>query len=76
MKTYKDFYDLWMRAAKTLHAGVAAFLFGACYILVVPIFFLMIWPFDVLRLRRSDAPTFWIRRRTASCDLRSLQRMG
>lgn len=70
-------YVLWMRWAMTLHTGMIIMLFGACYLLIVPVFFLMVWPFDLLRLRkRSEVETFWIRRRSSACELASLQRMG
>jgi hypothetical protein len=74
--SFRMLYDLWMRAVTTLHTGMVTLLFGACYLLVVPVFFLMVWPFDVLRLRKSDPKTFWIRRRRSECNLASLQRMG
>jgi hypothetical protein len=71
--SFRMLYDLWMRAATTLHTGMVTLLFGVCYLLV---FFLMVWPFDLLLLRKSDPKTFWIRRRRSECNLASLQRMG
>jgi hypothetical protein len=74
---FRTLYARWMRWAMILHIGMITILFGACYLLVVPVFFLMVWPFDLLRLRKRIEPeTFWIRRRSSTCDLTSFQRMG
>ncbi|MHC4427326.1 MAG: hypothetical protein ACYS0D_01815 [Planctomycetota bacterium] len=73
--SFRAVYDAWMRFAKVLHTIVVAVLFGACYLAVVPLFFLMVWPSDPLRLRKGSKPaTFWIRRR--EFDPSSLNRMG
>ena len=75
--SFRVVYSLWMKFAETLHTVTITLLFGACYLVVVPVFFLMVWPFDPLRLRnRSEPDTFWIQRRNPRCDPPSLQRMG
>jgi hypothetical protein len=73
----RKIYRLWMRFAELLHSIAVAVLFGGCYLLIVPVFFLISRPFDPLRLRgRADAKSYWIKRRRGDVDLRSLQRGG
>lgn len=75
--SFKVIYALWMRFAAILHAVIVTLLFAICYLVVVPVFFLIAWPFDPLRLRnRSEPDTFWVRKRSTPCDLSSLERMG
>lgn len=75
--SFRVVYTRWMRFAQVLHTAVVTLLFGACYLFVVPVFFLMVWPFDLLRLRkRSSQHTFWHRRRSVKVDADSLTRMG
>jgi hypothetical protein len=74
---FRTVYARWLRLTRALHTVLITVLFGACYLFVVPVFSLMVWPFDPLRLRhRPKLDTFWIRRRSPGCDLASLQRMG
>jgi hypothetical protein len=74
--SFRAVYSLWMRVAKALHAVGVTLLFGACYLFIIPLFFLISWAFDPLRLRnRSEPQTFWIPRRRTPCDLTFLQRM-
>lgn len=71
----RRFYPIWMRWAERLNALVMTLLFGACYLLIVPLFFLLQWKSDPLRLRsRSQAKTFW--RPRPPRDARSFERMG
>lgn len=73
--SFRAVYTAWMRFAKALHNVVIAVLFGACYLAVVPFFFLIAWPSDPLRLRKQpESGTFWVRRR--EFDPSSLDRMG
>jgi hypothetical protein len=70
-------YTAWLNLAMTLNTVMITILFGACYLLVVPVFFAIRWPSDPLGVRkRSEVETFWIRRRRSRCDLASLQRLG
>lgn len=70
-------YTAWLKLAMTLHTVIVTILFGFCYLFVVPVFFVIRWPSDPLRVRkRSEVETFWIRRRRSRCDLASFQRMG
>jgi hypothetical protein len=69
-------YVRWLRFAEGLHTVVISVLFGGIYLLIVPIFALLVWPFDVLRLRKRSADTFWIEKRRAGADLRHFERMG
>lgn len=75
--SFRSVFSLWMRFAKVLHVVVTTLLFGACYIVVVPFFFLVIRLFDPLCLRKQPEPrTFWIQRRNVRVEVVSLQRMG
>ena len=70
-------YARWMRFAEGLQALIVTVLFGACYLLVVPLFFALSWYQDPLRLRRrAQEHSFWVQRAAGSDDLRSFQRMG
>jgi hypothetical protein len=70
-------YSMWIRFASALHVVVITVLFGAVYLAIVPLFALMVWPFDVLGLRGSArAKTFWISKRRVGSDLNSFQRIG
>ncbi len=74
---FQAVYARWMRLAKVINTAVVTGLFGACYLLVVPFFFLMVWAFDPLRVRKQPREdTFWIRRRSNGMDLSAMQRMG
>lgn len=74
--TAKPVYDAWMRFAETLHGIVVTVLFGAIYLLIVPVFAALVWPFDLLRLRKRDADTFWIAKRSVGAELKQFERMG
>ena len=75
--SFAPLYALWMSFAKVLHTVSITVLFGACYLLVVPPFFVMTWILDPLRLRkRFDGPSYWIERNRGELDERSLRRMG
>jgi hypothetical protein len=70
-------YSLWMRFADVLHVVSLSLLFGACYLLVVPLFYLIVRALNPLGLRRrGDRQSFWIRRRSPKVDPHSFQRMG
>jgi hypothetical protein len=75
--SHRTIYSGWMRFAEVLHTVVVTLLFGACYLLVVPLFFLIAWVSDPLRLRRSsNTDSFWIRRKTQAQDTGYFERMG
>lgn len=70
-------FSLWMRLARVLNTVATTSLFAACYILVVPFFFLVIRLLDPLCLRKQPEPrTFWLERPHATVDITSLKRMG
>ena len=70
-------YSRWMRFAGLLHTVAVTVLFGACYLFVVPLFYLFVRVSDPLRLRsRAQPGSFWIRRRNPGLDPSTLQRMG
>jgi len=74
--SFSPFYAPWMRFAEVLQHAVITALHGVCYLIVVPFFFVLSWPFDPLRIRkRASAKTFWVQRSHSSDDLRSLQRL-
>jgi len=75
--SFRGTYLLWMKFASVVHVTVVTALFASCYLVVVPVFFLIAWAVDPLRLRNRDAAsTYWIRRQRAKVSAASLQRMG
>jgi hypothetical protein len=69
-------YARWLALSQRLHSLVVTVLFGACYLLVVPVFRLIGLTRDPLRLGRRDrAETFWIPRRQDPGP-ESFERMG
>lgn len=74
--SFASVYAVWLGFAERAHTVVISVLFGACYLLVVPVFRLITLASDPLRLRkRSHAKTFWISRQEDP-DPASLERMG
>ena len=74
--SFRSSYDLWMRMAERLQTVVTTFLFGACYLLVVPLFAAFVRMSDPLKLRRDKAASSWVATRQEVHDARSYQRMG
>ena len=75
--SFRAVYSRWLRLAKLLQTLVITILFGACYLLIVPLFFVILRASDPLRLRtRSEPESFWLPRRGARTDEKSLARMG
>lgn len=75
--SFRSLYSWWLKFAALLQRLVVTLLFGSCYLVIVPWFFLMAHAIGVLRLRnRSEPKSFWIPRRRVDCDARSLARMG
>jgi hypothetical protein len=73
---FRAIYDRWLTFTHALHKVVTTVLFGACYLLVVPLFWLITLPFDLLRVRRRDAvESFWIAKQDKP-DKSSFGRMG
>jgi hypothetical protein len=68
-------FRAWMRFAEFLHNVAVTVLFGACYLLLVPFFHLLLRRRDPLHLRRSNDSSSWIIR-TGVVDASSLERMG
>jgi hypothetical protein len=68
-------YSRWMRAAGVMNLVTTTVLLGACYFLIVPLF----WA--IVQLRRGGrrlrgVDTYWHQRRRVEPDLRYFQRMG
>ena len=77
MHTSRTVYRRWLKIAEAMNKTVVTVLFGVFYLVVVPVFALLIWPFDLLRLRsRPKATTYWIDRKNTKGDAASLQRLG
>jgi integral membrane sensor domain MASE1 len=75
--TTRGIYAGWLRFAKVLHTGVITALFGGIYLLIVPLFALAIWPFDVLKVRaHKRSNTCWIPKRAIDPDVTFFQRLG
>jgi len=74
--SFRSSYEAWMRMAARLQTVVTTFLFGACYLLVVPLFAAFVRMSDPLRLRRREGESSWITTRREAQDARSYQRMG
>ena len=75
--TTRGIYAGWLRFAKVLHTGVITVLFGSIYLLIVPVFALVIWPFDVLKARKhTRSQSYWIPKRTVHPDVTFFQRLG
>ena len=74
--SFRAIYSGWLAFAGVLHVIAVNAIFGACYLLVVPLFRLIVLPFDPLRLRkRADATSFWVEREEDPGP-DSYQRMG
>jgi hypothetical protein len=71
----KTLFVLWMRLAGALQTVMITTLFSVCYVLVVPVFRVIVWFRDPLHLRRSRHETSWVAR-TAVVDAVSMERMG
>jgi hypothetical protein len=68
-------YPVWMRFAARLNTVVVTGIFGACYLLIVPLFWLLRWRADPLRLRSDPrVKTYWVQR--PKRDAQSFERMG
>lgn len=72
----RSVFTKWMAFARFLHSITVPALFGACYLLVVPIFVLLNWRRDPLGLRPRSQSTFWTDRHRGTLDKNSLSRMG
>ena len=68
-------FERWMIVAETLQTIVVTTIFTLTYLLVVPLFAVVIWFIDPLFLSRRARKTTWIQRKTG-IDAESLERMG
>ena len=74
---FRALYSWWMRLAVRLQKVVVVVLFGACYLFIVPWFFLIARALDARRhLGHSDPASFWIPRRGGEINARYFARMG
>jgi hypothetical protein len=73
--THAALYRLWMKFAHVLHTVAISVIFGACYLLIIPIFRAVLWFRDPLGLRRPPEESSWVAR-TAKSDALSMERMG
>jgi hypothetical protein len=69
----RPLFQAWMHVAEGLQRVVTATIFGACYLVLAPLFAVVTWVRDPLHLRRRS--TSWVSRR-AEIDAASLERMG
>jgi drug/metabolite transporter (DMT)-like permease len=69
-------YVLWMRFAARLQTVVTTILFGACYLLLIPVFAVFVRMGDPLRLRMSADDSTWVPIERDADDVQSYQRMG
>jgi hypothetical protein len=75
--TTRGIYLRWLAFGKAVHGVVVTVLFGAIYLFIVSLFALVIWPFDVLRVRKhAGRETYWIQKKTVSNDIAFFQRLG
>ena len=64
-----------MRFARALQTVAITTIFSVCYLVIVPVFRIILWFRDPLHLRRSLNETAWVAR-TATVDAVSMERMG
>lgn len=69
-------YRWWLRVAARIQTVVVTILFGACYLLVVPLFSLMLVLRGRLRSRRGAERSDWIDVPAEDTTVESFQRMG
>ena len=73
----REIFALWNRCAVALQAMVAFSIFAAVYIVLVPIFSMLMFLGSLLRrLRGRATETFWVHRSENRCDWDSMKRMG
>jgi hypothetical protein len=71
--SFRGLYDRWLAFAEFLQSVMIVVLFGGCYLLIVPWFYLV----TLLRSRGyHQAKSFWIPRRRIECDESYFTRMG
>jgi hypothetical protein len=73
--SFAALFRRWMRFADVLHKVAVTTMFAICYLVVVPLFGVVVWLRDPLRLRGRARETAWVAR-TAKVDALSLERMG
>jgi hypothetical protein len=73
--SFKTLFALWMRCAGALQTVVITTIFSVCYLVIVPLFRMVVWFRDPLHLRRTPQETSWVER-TDKVDALSLERMG
>ena len=76
--SFRSSYDGWMRVASRIQTVVSALIFGACYLLLVPLFAVFVRIADPLglRLREREGESSWVVKGSDANDARSYQRMG
>ena len=75
--SFHSLFTGWMRLAEKMNKVSTAILFGACYLLVLPLFVPITWLLDPLKMRNSSSKTtFWQPRPTKKLTLDSLRRMS
>ncbi len=72
--SFHSSYDAWLPLAERIQKVVTTVLFGACYLLIVPLFSIFVRAGDPLRLRESDSS--WVTEQREASDAQSYQRMG
>jgi hypothetical protein len=71
----RTLFALWMRFARALQTVAITTIFSVCYLVIVPVFRVVLWFRDPLHLRRPPDETAWVAR-TATVDATSMERMG
>lgn len=71
----QSIYGRWMRAAGVLNIVATTLLLGACYFLIVPVFWAIVQLRHIGRTR-GGRDSYWHERRPVDPDLRYFQRMG
>ena len=74
--SFRNTYDGWLRLATRIQIVVSILLFGACYLLIVPLFVPFVRIADPLRLRKRKGESSWVVTGRDANDVRTYQRMG
>jgi hypothetical protein len=75
--SFRGLYTRWLAFAEFLQGVVVTVLFGTCYLVVVPWFYLLARVIDMLRSRgHHQTKSFWVLRRQIEFDENYFSRMG
>jgi hypothetical protein len=71
----KPLFRRWMRLTELMHNVAVTVLFSVCYLLLVPLFHLVLRRRDPLHVRREKSASSWVEK-SGVVDAASLERMG